>query len=58
MKRGYGTGLLGETHYYQSREFSVRAQVLPAFEIIRSASTINAELLNRSGASGARRQAS
>ena len=49
---GYGTDLLGETQYYQSLEFSIRSQVVPPFEIIRSATLINAELLNRSGELG------
>ncbi len=49
---GFGTDLLGETHHYQSLEFSIRAQVLSPFEIIRSATLINAELLNASGELG------
>lgn len=49
---GFGTDLLGETHHYQSLEFSIRAQVLSPFEIIRSATLINAELLNSTGELG------
>ena len=52
VKIGYGTDLLGETQHYQSLEFSIRAQVMSPFEIIRSATTINAELLNRTGELG------
>lgn len=52
VNMGYGTDLLGETHNYQSLEFSIRSQVVPPFEVIRSATLINAELLNRSGELG------
>ena len=52
VKMGFGTDLLGETHHYQSGEFSLRGQVLPAIEIIRSATLGNAELLNRTGELG------
>jgi imidazolonepropionase-like amidohydrolase len=46
-------------HRYQSREFVLRAEAMAPFDIIRSATTVNAELLNRAGelgvvASGAR----
>jgi imidazolonepropionase-like amidohydrolase len=49
---GFGTDLLGETHDQQSREFEIRARVLPAAEVIRSATVVNAEILNRSGELG------
>ena len=52
VKVGFGTDLLGETHHYQSLEFSIRAQVLSPFEVIESATVVNAELLNRSGELG------
>ncbi len=52
VKIGYGTDLLGETQHYQSLEFSIRSQVMSPFEIIRSATTVNAELLNRTGELG------
>jgi imidazolonepropionase-like amidohydrolase len=59
VKIGWGTDLLGPMHRYQSREFVIRAEAMAPFEIIRSATIVNAELLNRSGefgviASGAR----
>jgi imidazolonepropionase-like amidohydrolase len=59
VKIGYGTDLLGPMHRYQSREFVIRAEAMSPWDIIRSATIINAELLNRSGelgvvASGAR----
>jgi imidazolonepropionase-like amidohydrolase len=52
VKMGFGTDLLGETHHYQSLEFSIRAQVLSPFEVVQSATTINAELLQRTGELG------
>jgi imidazolonepropionase-like amidohydrolase len=52
VKIGYGTDLLGPMHRYQSREFVIRAEAMPAFDIIRSATTVNAELLNRAGELG------
>jgi imidazolonepropionase-like amidohydrolase len=52
VKIGYGTDLLGPMHRYQSREFVIRAEAMAPFDIIRSATTVNAELLNRSGELG------
>jgi imidazolonepropionase-like amidohydrolase len=49
---GFGTDLLGELHQYQSREFAIRSQVLSPLEIIRSATTTNAELLRAEGSLG------
>jgi imidazolonepropionase-like amidohydrolase len=49
---GFGTDLLGETHHDESLEFSIRAQVHSPFELIRSATLVNAELLNRTGELG------
>ena len=39
-------------HRYQSREFVIRAEVMAPFDIIRSATIVNAELLNRAGELG------
>ena len=49
---GFGTDLLGETHPFQNEEFRIRAEVLSPAEILRSATTVNAELLGRSGEIG------
>jgi imidazolonepropionase-like amidohydrolase len=59
VKIGFGTDLLGPMHRHQSHEFTIRAEAMAPFDIIRSATTVNAELLNRGGeigiiASGAR----
>jgi imidazolonepropionase-like amidohydrolase len=45
----FGTDLLGETHKRQSEEFSIRAQVLPAAEILASATTVAARLIAMDG---------
>ena len=52
VKIGFGTDLLGPMHRYQSREFVIRAEAMAPFDIIRSATIVNAELLNRSGELG------
>ncbi len=48
LKMGFGTDLLGDFHVYQTREFTLRAEVLSAIDILRSACVTNAELLNQS----------
>jgi imidazolonepropionase-like amidohydrolase len=52
VKIGFGTDLLGPMHRHQSREFVIRAEVMSSFDIIRSATIVNAELLNRAGQLG------
>jgi len=52
VKIGYGTDLLGAMHKHQSHEFVIRAEAMTPFEVIRSATCVNAELLNRSGELG------
>lgn len=44
---GYGTDLLGWMHVEQSTEFTLRAQVLPVADVLRSATSVNADLLRR-----------
>lgn len=48
----HGSDLLGPCHRYQSNEFNLKAEVLGAAETIRSATGINAALLNRPGELG------
>lgn len=48
----FGTDLLGQLQVNQSREFSLRAQVLSPIEIIRQATTVGARLLRREGQLG------
>jgi imidazolonepropionase-like amidohydrolase len=49
---GFGTDLLGEAHVQENREFTLRAQVLPALDVLRSATVINAQILEREGELG------
>jgi imidazolonepropionase-like amidohydrolase len=56
VKMGLGTDLLGAQHVRQSTEFTLRAQVLPAIDILRSACVVNAELLGQSGRLGVIRE--
>jgi imidazolonepropionase-like amidohydrolase len=49
---GYGTDLLGAMHKYQTREFVIRAEAMKPIDVIRSATTVNAALLNRTGEIG------
>jgi imidazolonepropionase-like amidohydrolase len=48
----YGTDLLGQLQVAQSEEFSLRAQVLSPGEIIRSATTIGAQVVRMEGKLG------
>jgi len=48
----YGSDLLGELHWDQSREFSLRREVVAPIEIIRSATSIPAQILRLEGKVG------
>ena len=52
VKVAYGSDLLGDLLDEQSREFSIRREVQPAIEVIRSATTIAAEVIRRPGKLG------
>ncbi len=52
VRIGFGTDLLGPMHRHQSREFTIRAEAMAPIDIIRSATIVNAQLLNRSGELG------
>lgn len=52
VKMGLGTDLLGAQHVRQSTEFTLRGQVLPAVEVLRSACGVNAELMGEAGRLG------
>lgn len=45
LKIGFGTDLLGDLHTHQTREFELRAEVQSSLSILRSATSINADLL-------------
>lgn len=49
---GYGTDLLGPLHRLQSEEFLLRGEVLPAHEVIRSATLDAARVLRMEGKVG------
>jgi len=49
VKMGFGTDLLGSLHVRQSEEFTLRAKVLAPIDILRSACSVNAELLGETG---------
>lgn len=48
----YGSDLLGEMHRHQSDEFTLRGQVLPAIEVIRSATIHAARVVRQEGRLG------
>jgi imidazolonepropionase-like amidohydrolase len=52
-KMGFGTDLLGELHTRRGLEFSLRREVLTPFEILNSATAVNAEILQMQGRLGA-----
>jgi imidazolonepropionase-like amidohydrolase len=52
VKVGFGTDLLGGTYVQQCREFTLRREVFSPLEILRQATSINAELLQQEGKLG------
>lgn len=48
----YGTDLLGGMQRHQSKEFAIRAEVVPTIDTIRSATTTAARLIQREGELG------
>ncbi len=52
VKMGFGTDLMGRHHTRQGTEFSLRRQVLTPFDILQSATAVNAELLQMQGKLG------
>jgi imidazolonepropionase-like amidohydrolase len=55
VKLVYGSDLLGGMHRHQKHEFRLRAEVQPPLDVIRSATSIAAELVNMTGEIGALR---
>jgi len=53
VRMAFGTDLLADMHRRQSDEFVIRRQVLPAAEVLRSATSVTAALINREGELGA-----
>src|SRR5580658_85531 len=52
VKMGLGSDLLGTLHTRQSTEFTLRAKMLPAIDVLRSACVVNAELMGQAGKLG------
>ena len=48
----YGSDLLGGMHRHQAREFRIRSEVQPPLDVLRSATTVAADLLRRTGELG------
>jgi imidazolonepropionase-like amidohydrolase len=49
---GFGSDLLGQLQNDHCREFLIRSEVMRPFEIIRSATLVNAEIVRQSGKLG------
>lgn len=49
---GFGTDLLGGLHPWQLDEFRLRGAIEPPVDVLRSATSVNAALLNRTGELG------
>ena len=56
IKMGFGSDLLGPLYTRQTSELSLRARVLPAVDVLRSACAVNAELLGQEGRLGCIRE--
>jgi imidazolonepropionase-like amidohydrolase len=52
VRIAYGSDLLGGMHRHQAHEFALRAQVQPAVDVLRSATTVGAGLLGMVGEIG------
>lgn len=52
VKMGFGTDLMGEMITAQSKEFTLRSEIVPPMDIIRAATSVNAEILKQSGRLG------
>jgi imidazolonepropionase-like amidohydrolase len=52
VKIGFGTDLLGSTYVQECREFAIRSEVFTPLEILRQATSINAEMMMQQGKLG------
>ncbi len=52
VKVGFGTDLLGSTYVQECREFTIRREVFSPLELLRQATSINAELMLQQGKLG------
>ncbi|HEY0124362.1 MAG TPA: amidohydrolase family protein [Rhizobium sp.] len=56
VKMAFGTDLMGDLEEFQNEEFAIRCEVLSAADVIRSATTVAADLLGMSGQIGVIRE--
>ena len=52
VKVGFGTDLLGSTYVQECREFTIRSEVFTPLELLRQATSVNAELMMQQGKLG------
>lgn len=52
VRMGFGTDLMGELHVAQSKEFALRREILKPMDIIKSATSVNADILQETGKLG------
>jgi imidazolonepropionase-like amidohydrolase len=52
VKIGFGSDLLGDMHEDQSNEFTLQAEAMPAVDVLRSATSVNAEMMGQAGRLG------
>src|SRR5213596_860262 len=52
VKVGFGTDLLGSTYVQECREFTIRSEVFTPLELLRQATSVNAELMLQQGKLG------
>jgi imidazolonepropionase-like amidohydrolase len=52
VKVGFGTDLLGSTYVQECREFTIRSEVFSPLELLRQATSVNAELMMQEGKLG------
>jgi imidazolonepropionase-like amidohydrolase len=52
VKMAYGSDLLGALEDEQTREFQIRGEVMPAIDVIRSATLVGAEVVRQEGKLG------
>jgi imidazolonepropionase-like amidohydrolase len=52
VQMGFGTDLMGELNESQSLEFLIRGEVLPSAAILKSATSVNAKIIQREGQLG------
>lgn len=56
VKIGLGTDLLGELHKYQLKELKIRSMIDSPFEVLHSATAVNAEIVQKPGELGCVRE--